>query len=182
MKTTYLLQAENCLLDFNRGSSNPYFLDVTLGDYYVGLLSALPTDGRDGWQGAAELYSVPGVLVGGLPGIKPLATTTGAYYPQQITKSSFTLPGITNVPSQSVSGIVTEYQAAIEFPIATADWGQDTVKGLVLYALRGTRLTPLLTVPFLTPKTVTKDRRLVIPNNSSARLRVIDLIKKNTLN
>lgn len=182
MKTTYLLQAENCILDINRGAANPYFLDVTLGDYYVGLLSALPTEGKDGWEGAAELYSVPGVLVGGLPGIKELTVTTGGYYPQQIVKASFTLPSITNVPSQSVSAIVTEYQRSIEFPIATADWGTDSVKGLVLYALRGTRIIPLLTVPFLTPKTVLRDRRLVIPNNSTSRLRIIDLIKKNTLN
>jgi len=182
MKTTYLLQAENSLLDFSRGSNNPYFLDVTEGLYFVGLLSALPDDGKDGWLGAAELFSVPGVLVNGLPGIKPLAVTTGSYYPQQITKANFSLPGITNVPSQSVSGIVVQYNGAIEFPIATADWGAGTIKGLVLYALRGTRLTPLLTAPFLTPKTVLTDRRLIIPNESASKLRIIDLIKKNTLN
>lgn len=180
MKTRYLAEAELNLLNTIGGASNPIFVDMFDGSIYAGLLSSLPLVGKDGWQGAAELYSVPGALVGGLPGIKNPLVLTGAYYPTPLNRSLFTAPSLVNTPI-GVSGVASIYQGVIDFPVASQAWG--TVVGVVFYLVSRdvTRITPLFTTAFVSPVTIGVDDKLTIQNNSASNVRAIELIKKNTL-
>jgi len=186
MKTRYLLEAQNSLLNFLNFETNTLVSDLRSPDgaYFVGLLSSLPDDGKDGWQGAGELYN-DGTSSPYLQGIKKPNITTAGYYPVEVSRLGFTAPGLTNVPSLGISGIVAEFQQTIQYNPATADWPQP-VLGLVLYSVRASasinRITPLATFPLTTPIQVRQNDTLTIPDQSANRFRVIDLIKKTVLN
>jgi len=179
MKTTYLAKAELNLLNINTGFTNPVFLDMFDGSIFVGLLSALPITGKDGWEGAKELYS-PVTATTYLPGVKNPQITTGSYYPVQINRTLFSSPSEVNTPL-GVSGVATVYEGEIAFPIASLAWGN--VLGLVFYLVSRdiNRITPLFTVPFTQPVSIGVDDKLTILNTESTRVRAIELIKKNTL-
>lgn len=177
MKTKYFAKAQLAMLDFNSALNDPEFLDVLNGYYYAGLLSSLPLENTDdGWTGAGELFSNPNETQF-LRGIKNPSISTGSYQPVRLVKSNFIVPTVVNT-SLGVSGVVNEYQAEILFPIATASWG--SVRGLVVYAVRDTRITPLFTVPFISPSVVATNDQVKIENTSTARMRAVELIKKNT--
>jgi len=179
MKTTYLAKAELNLLNVNVGVTNPVFLDMFDGSIFVGLLSALPITGKDGWEGARELYS-PTTPVSYLPGVKDPSIVTGSYYPIEVNRNLFSNPSLVDTPL-GVSGMATEYQGEIAFPVASLAWG--TVLGLVFYLVSRdiNRITPLFTVPFVQPVSIGVDDKLTILNTESTRVRAIELIKKNTL-
>ena len=183
MKTRYLAEAQTSLmLNQARTLTNPYFTDVFQGIYFVGLLSSLPLEAKDGWQGAGELFHQPDPTL--LAGIKPASVTTGGYRPIEISRVNFLTPTLVASNFEGLSGVLIEYQAQIDFPTATADWG--IVKGVVIYATRALsgqplRVTPLLTLPFHTPVEVTISDELSILNTGSARMRSIELIKKNAI-
>jgi hypothetical protein len=177
MKTKYLAEAQLAtLLDTTRLFSNNYFLDVTIGTYFVGLLSALPLDNKDGWEGARELFSTTTGPY--LPGIKDPSVNTGSYQPEIMTKGDFILPTLVD-SNLGLSGMLTEYRKEITFPVATSNWGN--ILGLVVYALRGSRITPLFTIPFVAPANVLTNDQVTIRNEPNTRMRVIELIKKNTI-
>lgn len=181
MKTRYLAEAELNLLNptSTGGLANPIFVDLFNGSIYAGLLSSLPITGKDGWQGASELFSPPTASTY-LQGVKDPFTQTGSYYPVQLNKSLFSIPSPVNTPI-GVSGIASEYQGPIEFPVASLAWGN--VVGIVFYIVSSNvaRITPLFTAAFVSPVTVGVDDKLTILNSSSTRVRAIELIKKNTL-
>lgn len=177
MKTRYLAEAQLALLlDTTRSFTNNTFLDVTTGTYFVGLLSALPFDNKDGWEGARELFSTTAGPF--LPGIKNPSTNTGSYQPQVITRGDFISPVLVNT-DLALSGMVTEYRKEINFPVATANWGN--ILGMVVYAVRGSRITPLFTVPFISTVNVLVNDQVKIENTENTRMRAIELIKKNTI-
>lgn len=180
MKTRYLAEAELNLLNTIGGASNPIFRDMFDGSIFVGLLSSLPQTGKDGWQGAAELYSTPTAVAPYLQGVKHPTVLTGAYYPTQINRSLFTAPSLVDTPI-GVSGVASEYQAEITFPVASLAWGN--VLGVVFYLVSSdlSRITPLFTTAFTSPVSIGVDDKLTIENSPSARVRAIELIKKNTL-
>ena len=175
MKTRYLAEAQLALLDFNKAIANEDFQDVVNGVYFVGLLSSMPLEGKDGWEGAGELFNVPGGPY--LPGIKDPSITTGDYRPVQLDRSKFIVPVVVNT-SLGLSGVVNEYQAPIVFPVASTSWGP--VRGLVVYAVTS-RITPLFTIEFISPSIVGFEDQVTIPNESNTRMRAIELIKKNTI-
>lgn len=177
MKTKYFAKAQLAMLDFNSALADPEFLDVLNGYYFAGLLSSLPFENTDdGWTGAGELFCDPNESQF-LTGIKNPAISTGSYQPVRLIKSNFIVPTVVNT-SLGVSGVVNEYQAEIIFPIATANWG--SVRGVVVYAVRDTRITPLFTVPFVAPSVVYTNDQLKLENTGSSRMRAVELIKKNT--
>ena len=179
MKTNYLAKAELNLLNTNNGVTNPVFLDMFDGSIFVGLLSALPITGKDGWEGGREFYS-PNTPTSYILGVKDPNIATGSYYPVQVNRNLFSTPSLVNTPL-GVSAVASEYQGEIVFPVASIAWG--TAVGLVFYLVSRdiTRITPLFTVPFTQPVTIGVDDKLKIDNTSSARVRAIELIKKNTL-
>lgn len=183
MKTRYLAEAQtSLLLNQTRTLTNPYFNDVLNGTYFVGLLSSMPLEAKDGWQGGGELFNQADPNL--LGGIKPGSVTTGNYRAVEISRTNFLSPRLVGSNFEGLSGILTEYQAQIDFPTATADWG--VVRGVVVYATRAVtgqplRVTPLFTLPFITPASVTEDDELSILNTGTARMRAIELIKKNAI-
>lgn len=176
MKTRYLAEAQLGVLDLNKSLTNSNFLDVVNGTYYVGLLSSLPLEGKDGWEGAAEIFSQAPTIF--LSGIKDPSITTGSYQPVLIQKNNFIAPTLVDT-SLGLSGVLTEYRAEIQFPVATANWG--VIRGIVVYTARETRIIPLFTIPFVSTSTVNTNDQLTILNTSNARMRAIELIKKNTV-
>ena len=176
MKTRYLAEAQLGVLDLNKALTNSNFLDVVNGTYYVGLLSSLPLEGKDGWEGAAEIFSQAPTIF--LPGIKDPSITAGSYQPVLIQKNNFIAPTLVNT-SLGLSGILTEYRAPIQFPVATANWG--IIRGVVVYTARETRIIPLFSIPFVSTTSVNTNDQLTILNSPDTRMRAIELIKKNTV-
>lgn len=175
MKTRYLAEAQLSIL--NQNPTNQYLIDILAGDFFVGLLSSLPLEGKDGWQGAGELFNVPGSPY--LAGIKEPSINTAGYQAVPLNRTKFILPTLVNT-SLGLSGMVVEYRDEITFPIATASWGP-AVLGLVVYCANQTRITPLFTIEFLTPAAVNFEDQVVIQNTENTRMRAIELIKKNTI-
>ena len=176
MKTKYLADAQLALLDISKAVLNENFLDVFNGDYFVGLLSSMPFENKDGWEGAGELFNTPGGPF--LPGIKNPSITTGGYAQVSINRSKFIAPVLVNT-NLGLSGMVAEYREDIVFPVATADWGQ--VRGLVVYAANINRIKPLFTVEFVSSAFVNFEDQVTIPDTGNTRIRAIELIKKNTI-
>lgn len=175
MKTKYLAEAQLSILNLN--TTNQYLIDIIAGDLFVGLLSSLPQENKDGWEGAGELFNTPNALF--LPGIKEPSVTTGGYQAVPLDRSKLILPALVNT-SLGLSGMLVEYREDIVFPIATSDWSE-AVLGLVVYCANSTRITPLFTIEFLTPAGVNFEDQVVIENTPNTRMRAIELIKKNTI-
>lgn len=175
MKTRYLAEAQLSILNLN--TTNQYLIDILAGDLFVGLLSSLPEENKDGWEGAGELFNAPGSPY--LPGIKEPSINTAGYQAVPLNRSKLIVPTLVNT-SLGLSGMLVEYREDIVFPIATSDWSE-AVLGLVVYCANGPRITPLFTIEFLTPAGVNFEDQVVIQDTANTRMRAIELIKKNTI-
>lgn len=167
MKTKYL--AEGQLALFRKAFDNQYLMDIYGGYPYIGLLSALPLSTGDGVDGMEELFD--GVSIGGYSRL-PLST------------SLFTSGNLTYSTELAASGWQVEYNGQIIFNPATQDWGP--VVGAVIFYARVTpegtlRITPMLSLEFVSPQIILTNQRIVIPNNTSAKMRIIELIRKQLL-
>lgn len=182
MKTRYYAEAQQALLqgDF----TNPYLVDVYTGILYLGLLSSMPNVGRDGWQGAGELFNTGSAAEALYPsGVTPVANYQNGYAAVGISRSAFSDPELYFYADASLSSVVTEYRQEIEFPTATGNWG--SVVGCALYAVRSTasglRITPLVSVEFISPIVTSANRKIKIPNSAGSRIRVIELLQRQIL-
>lgn len=183
MKTRYLAEANLAMLKADYG--NEYLKDALTSYLYVGLLSSLPDESGDGWQGAGEIFNdiTQNEEIGQPTGIN-WGNYTSGYAPQILSRSSFTTPTFYNNTEIAASGMSMYYNDIIEFSTATGSWGN--IIGLVFYGSRvgsaGLRITPLFTVAFDSPVTISADTRFSCNYSgdlSSTGIRITELTKQN---
>lgn len=167
MKTKYLAEAQ-AAITAGKVLTNAYALDLAIGFPYIGLLSSLPNEGGDGVEGMGELYGGGG---------------TAGYERLPLILASFTNPELVYSTELASSGYQTTYNAEVSFNPATENWG--SVVGVVVFYARvdggSLRITPMYTAEFETPVTINTNNKLVIPNLANAKLKFIELIRKQVI-